>query len=501
MFRKNGRRPARLPAETDPKSAASEAYRALRTNIQFAGLDHPCRIILVTSATAAEGKTTSVANFGVVAAQGGARVCLVDSDLRRPTLHHFFDLDNSRGLTSALVEDLPLEKLAQPTRVPNLYVVPSGALPPNPAELVGSRRMREHLQAAAAAFDLVVCDSPPVIAVSDGLALAAQCDGVILTVRVGGVSHEVIRRAVAQLEAVKGRILGVVLNGVDFRRDGYYYGYYRYSQAYTGRGPALSAAATARPAGSRVTRCRAVTLDCWGTLLLDGPGSDERYRRQRLAGIATVLERAGRAADGAALGRAYDDMARRLGGVWREHRDVAVSEHVRLLLSALDRDLPGRLGAAALADVERAYAAPALLAPPALDPGARGALAALAGAGLRLGVVSNVMRTPGSVLREIFARAGVLAAFGALTFSDECGVRKPAPGIFCATLDRLGVAPGEAVHVGDDPVLDVEGALDAGLRAILVSADRRATSPVRPHAVIASLEELPMALFRLTDRG
>lgn len=236
LFRANGRRPARLPAETDPKSPASEAYRALRTNIQFAGLDQPCRIILVTSATAGEGKTTSVANFGVVAAQGGARVCLVDSDLRRPTLHQFFDLDNSRGLTTALVEDLPLEKLAQRTRVPDLFVVPSGALPPNPAELVGSRRMREHLQAAASAFDLVVCDSPPVVAVSDGLALAAQCDGVILTVRVGAVSHEVIRRAVAQLEAVKGRILGVVLNGVDLRRDGYYYGYYRYSQSYTDEG-------------------------------------------------------------------------------------------------------------------------------------------------------------------------------------------------------------------------------------------------------------------------
>jgi capsular exopolysaccharide synthesis family protein len=233
VFGRNGKRAVRLVTETDPKSAAAEAYRALRTNIQFAGLDQPCRTIVVTSATQGEGKTTSVANFGVVSAQGGTRVCLVDSDLRRPMLHRFFELDNSRGLTTALVEDVPFEKVAQPTRVPNLWVVTSGPHPPNPAELVGSRRMREHLEAAAAAYDLVLCDSPPVVAVSDGLALAAQCDGVILTVRVGGVSHEVIRRAVGQLEAVKGRILGVVLNAVNLRRDGYYYTYYRYYQSYT----------------------------------------------------------------------------------------------------------------------------------------------------------------------------------------------------------------------------------------------------------------------------
>jgi Mrp family chromosome partitioning ATPase len=193
VLRRADKRPPHLITEQDPKSPASEAYRALRTNIQFAGLDQPCRTIVVTSATAGEGKTTSVANFGVVAAA---------------------------------------------TRVANLWVVPSGSLPPNPSELVGSRRMREHLAAAAEVYDLVVCDSPPVIAVSDGLALAAQCDGVILTIRVGGVSHQILRRAVGQIEAVKGKILGVVLNGVDTKRDGYYYRYYRYYQAYAedGRG-------------------------------------------------------------------------------------------------------------------------------------------------------------------------------------------------------------------------------------------------------------------------
>ncbi len=223
-----------LIAASDPRSAASEAYRTIRTNIQFAGLDQPCRTIVITSGTAGEGKTTSVANFGIVCAQAGSKVCLVDSDLRRPALHRLFDLENDRGLTTALVEELPVTEVARPTHVPNLWLLPSGVLPPNPAELVGSRRMRELLEAASSAFDLVVCDSPPVIAVSDGVALAAQCDGVILVVRAGTVSHEVLRRVTEQIEAVKGKILGVLLNSVDLSRDGYYYAYYRHYQAYDG---------------------------------------------------------------------------------------------------------------------------------------------------------------------------------------------------------------------------------------------------------------------------
>jgi capsular exopolysaccharide synthesis family protein len=229
-------RPGRAPAdhraslvtERDPRSAASEAYRTLRTNIQFAGLDEPCRCVVVTSATAGEGKTTSVANFGVVSAQAGSRVCLVDSDLRRPTLHRIFGFDNTQGLTTALIEGQTLAAVARPTRVPNLSLVTSGPLPPNPAELAGSKRMHELLQGAAAAFDLVLCDSPPVIAVADGVALAAQCDGVILIVRAGAVSHEVIRRAADQIESVKGKILGVLLNDVNLNRHGYHYSYYRY---------------------------------------------------------------------------------------------------------------------------------------------------------------------------------------------------------------------------------------------------------------------------------
>jgi protein-tyrosine kinase len=222
----------RLIAESDPRSAASEAYRTLRTNIQFAGLDRPCRSILVTSATAGEGKTTTAANLGVVVAQAGSRVCIVDSDLRRPSLHRLFGLDNTRGLTTALLEDLPFVEVARPTSLGNLSILTSGPLPPNPAELVGSKRMRELVEGAASTFDLVLCDSPPVLAVSDPVALAAQCDGVILAVRVATVAHDVVRRAAEQIEAVKGKILGVLLNDVNLARHGYHHSYYHYYESY-----------------------------------------------------------------------------------------------------------------------------------------------------------------------------------------------------------------------------------------------------------------------------
>jgi capsular exopolysaccharide synthesis family protein len=223
----------RLIALTEPRSAASEAFRTLRTNIQFAGLDQPCRSIVITSAGPGEGKTTSIANFGIVVAQAGARVCVIDSDLRRPALHRLFGLDNAHGLTTALLEGESFAAVARPSQIPNLSILPSGPIPPNPAELVGSHRMREALQAATETFDLVLCDSPPVMAVGDATALAALCDGVILVIQVGRTRYDLLRRVVGQLEAVKGRILGVLLNRADSRRDGYYYSYEAY-QAYAG---------------------------------------------------------------------------------------------------------------------------------------------------------------------------------------------------------------------------------------------------------------------------
>lgn len=225
--------PAVLIAEVDSRSPAAEAYRTLRANVQFADLDEPVRSILVTSASPAEGKSTTLANFGAVLAHAGLKVCLIDSDLRRPSLHRFFGLPNTDGLTTALIGGKSLEEMAKPTRVPNLSLVTSGALPPNPAEMVGSRRMRDLVERSTSAYDYVLLDSPPVISVSDATALATVVGGVIFVVRGGAVSREVVRRAAEQIERVKGRLLGVVLNRIDLRRDGYY-DYYRYYQAYYG---------------------------------------------------------------------------------------------------------------------------------------------------------------------------------------------------------------------------------------------------------------------------
>ena len=226
--------PGFLIADSAPKSAAAEAYRTLRTNIQFAGLDRPCRTIVVTSATPAEGKTTTSANFSVVCAQAGSRVCIVDADLRKPSLHRVFRMDNQRGLTTALLEGKTLADVAVPTTVPGLSVVVSGPLPPNHAELSASKRMHDLLEAAGRDFDLVICDTPPILFVSDAAALAARCDGVILVVRMGGVSIAAVRKAAEQIDAVKGRILGVVLNRVDMRSDGYYAEYHRHYKGYYG---------------------------------------------------------------------------------------------------------------------------------------------------------------------------------------------------------------------------------------------------------------------------
>ena len=259
-------------------------------------------------------------------------------------------------------------------------------------------------------------------------------------------------------------------------------------------GPGAEGRPPRRPSGRLI---RAVTLDCWGTLFLDGPGSDERYRRRRLAGIEAELVGAGIAVAQPRLERAYAATGRWLASLWQVNQDVSVREHVAALLEAVDPGLSDRLSAGTMSALIRAYARPAMVAPPAIDQEASVALQTLAADGVLLAVVSNTMRTPGEVLRQVLAEADLLPLFKVLTFSDECGIRKPAPEIFRRTLVDLGVPPGEAVHVGDDPVLDVEGAQDAGMRAIQVTPDGRGTAPVRPDAVIRDLGRLPAALGRL----
>ena len=200
----------------------------------------------------------------------------------------------------------------------------------------------------------------------------------------------------------------------------------------------------------------------------------------------------------ATLDRAYDKSSNYLGRLWAKNRDVPVADHVRAILGGVDSKLPGRVPPDVLAALVEAYARPILLVPPAVDDGARGALEQLRARGLKLAVLSNTMRTPGTALRKLLDRYGLLASFAHATFSDEVGVRKPDGEIFALTLRALGVEPAAAVHVGDDAVLDVLGARTAGLRTIQVtSASPKAPGAQRPDAAIRTLSALPDAIAQL----
>jgi non-specific protein-tyrosine kinase len=201
-----------LIAVSEPRSHISEAYRTLRTNLDFASLDQALKTLVVTSAGVSEGKSTTLANLAVVSAQTGRNVVLVDADLRRPTLHQLFGLDNETGLTTVMMDDAALSTPPlQASGIEGLSVLTSGPLPPNPAELMGSRRMEEAIAALAERADQVFFDTPPVVAVTDAAVLATKVDGVLLVVSAGQTRREVARTAVQRLEQINARLVGTVL--------------------------------------------------------------------------------------------------------------------------------------------------------------------------------------------------------------------------------------------------------------------------------------------------
>ena len=221
-----------LVAWLQTKAPESEAYRTLRTNIQFSSVDKPVRSLLVTSAGPSEGKSTTAANLAVVMAQTGQRVVLVDTDLRRPVMHKVFGVANNTGLTSALLngEQVVLDGHLQGTEVENLSLLTSGPIPPNPSELLGSQRMGRLVEKLAGQADLVIFDSPPVLAVTDAAVMGRQVDGVVLVVDAGQTREQVLGQAAGELQKTGANLLGVVLNRLDSRRGGYYYYYYYYSE-------------------------------------------------------------------------------------------------------------------------------------------------------------------------------------------------------------------------------------------------------------------------------
>jgi capsular exopolysaccharide synthesis family protein len=216
-------------------SPATEAYRVLRTNIQFSTLNIPSpQLLLVTSSSPGEGKTTTTCNLAITMAYGGKQVILVDADLRRPSVHRFLGMYNQVGLTSLLLDDtLPVEAALLETPVAGLKVMPSGPLPPNPADLLSSERMQQRVEQIKELADVIIFDSPPVLAMADASILAALCSGVILVVDAGRTRSQVVRRAKETLSQLNLNIIGAVLNKLTNRQthDYYYSYYYSYADA------------------------------------------------------------------------------------------------------------------------------------------------------------------------------------------------------------------------------------------------------------------------------
>ncbi|MFF2910895.1 CpsD/CapB family tyrosine-protein kinase [Paenibacillus sp. NPDC057934] len=212
---------------TNPRSPISEAFRALRTNIDFSSVDEKIQIIMITSSGPEEGKSTVSANLAAAYAQSDKKVLLIDGDLRKPTAHKTFKLSNRYGLSSLLSKQADLEDVVQDSGVPNLSLITSGPLPPNPAEMMASNRMTTVLQEMRELFDIVIIDTPPLLAVTDAQIVASKSDGVIMVVSYGKVKREIAMKAKSGLDRVGAKMLGVVLNNVKRKAsEGYYYYYY-----------------------------------------------------------------------------------------------------------------------------------------------------------------------------------------------------------------------------------------------------------------------------------
>jgi len=230
-------RPMALVGHEDPRSAFAEAYRSVRTALQFSTASGVPRLLTVTSAMAGEGKTTTALSLAIQFAQAGKRTLLIEADLRKPSLHHMLNLDNQVGLTNYLAggEAQPVD-IAKPTHITNLFAIPSGPLPPNPVDLLSSARMVELLSLAAGKFDQVIVDSPPLLGLADALIIGNLCEGTLLTVAMGSTPRGYALGALKRLRGTRVHVLGTILTKLETRAGGYgyYRSYYYYNTGYYG---------------------------------------------------------------------------------------------------------------------------------------------------------------------------------------------------------------------------------------------------------------------------
>lgn len=213
-----------LVSLSQPRSPVVEAYRLLRTNLQFSNVDSPVRTMLFTSPSEGDGKTTTASNLSVVMAHDNSKVILIDCDMRKPNVHNLFGMQNRLGLSNLFVQTQHAPKdVVHKTEVDGLYLVTGGSVPPNPTELLNSNKMKQLVESMKAEVDIVLLDCPPLLVVADALVLSPRVDGVVLVVNPHRTKRAMINDAVNQLRQVNANILGVVLNGVDFPRSYYYY--------------------------------------------------------------------------------------------------------------------------------------------------------------------------------------------------------------------------------------------------------------------------------------
>ena len=223
-----------LIALHSPKSTASESYRGIRTNILFSTAESVPQIILVSSSGLREGKTITTANIAITMAQAGSKIIILDCDMRRPEIHKLFGATRDRGMSNILVGIDNIGEIIQSTKIPNLDVITSGPIPPNPSEMLGSKRMESLLVALRKKYDHILIDSPPATAVTDAVVLSKSADGVIIVIRTGDMARQIVKNGIGQFNNVGAHIIGAVLNGIDLSSSKYSYYYYQYYRYYYG---------------------------------------------------------------------------------------------------------------------------------------------------------------------------------------------------------------------------------------------------------------------------
>ena len=226
-FKKKKSKGRKLITISDSKSIVVEQFRTIRTNIKFSIPDADLKAVLVTSSTIGEGKSTNAANLGVVFAQEGKKILIVDADMRKPTLHHTFGIFNTVGLSTILSKQDEFSYAIQETPIVGLHVLPSGPIPPNPAELLSSRTFSAFLEEMKKVYDIIIFDAPPLLSVTDAQILSHQCDGTLLIIHSGVAEKEDVVKAQSILTSSQAKVLGVVLNQYKMpKKRRYYYKYY-----------------------------------------------------------------------------------------------------------------------------------------------------------------------------------------------------------------------------------------------------------------------------------